>query len=189
VFGSRLFKILLVPVLALSITVLTGLLPLGYDSADGRQGFPIPWVNSGSSCRSIDLVYVCGANLTSYNWWILGLDSLLCAGIGYVILFVPRMRNNGPLIGLSTPYLGFFTTLAVIFVNPHSLPLADFIWGSLQAGDFGSFADTITILVEWYMMTLLAFIAIFLAEMIGDNLSHRRSSRLSLPALGQASST
>lgn len=176
--------ILLVPVLAVSITALTGLLSLGYNSVGGGQGFPIPWLNSGSSCRDIDLVSVCGANLTTYNWWILGLDSLLCAGLGYVVLFMPRMRNNGPFIALSAPFLGFFTTLAVFFIDPHSLPLADLLWSSLQTGDLGSFADTITLLVEWYMMTVLAFFAIFLAGIIGNNLGRRRSSRPNLQALG-----
>lgn len=182
-FASRLFKTLLVPILAVSITALTGLLPLGYGSVDGRQGFPIPWVNSGTSCRNIDLVSFCGANPTSYNWWILGIDSLLCAGIGYLILLTPRMRNNRPFIGLSAPFLGLFTTLAVIFVNPHGLPLADLVWSSLQTSSFGSFADTIALIVEWFMMTLLTFIAIFLAEIIGNNLSYRRSSNQNLPAL------
>ena len=182
-FPSRLL-ILLAPVLALSVTALTGLLPLGYNSPGGGQGFPIPWVNSGTSCRYLGSVSVCGANPTTYNWWIFGLDSLLCAGIGYVILLMPRIRNKGLFIGLSAPFLGLFTTLAVLFINPHSLPFADLIWESLQAGDFGSSADTITILIEWYMITLLVFIAIFFARMIGNNLSHRRSSSPNSSALG-----
>jgi hypothetical protein len=194
VFASRLFKVLLVPVLALSIATLTGLLPLLYDNFQSQgyhlcgvevgHGFPIPWVNSGCSCPGFGLGYVCGTNLTSYDWWIFGLDSMLCAGLGYVILFMPRMQYNEPFIGLSATYLGFFTTLTLIFINPHSLPLADLLWGSLQTSNFASFADMITTLVEWLMMSLLAYIAIFFATIIGNNLSHRRSGKPSLPALG-----
>jgi hypothetical protein len=194
VFASRLFKVLLVPILALCITALTGLLPFANSSfqsqsyqlcgVEGRDGFPIPWVNSGCSCPYLGLGYLCGTNSTSYDWWTFGLDSLLVAGLGYVILFMPRMQNNRPFIGLSATYLGFFSTVALIFLNPHSLPLADLLWGSLQTTNLASFADMITTLFEWFMMTFLAYIAIFFARRIGNSLSHRRSGGSSLPALG-----
>ena len=189
-FASRLFKVLLVPSLALSITALTGLLPLVYGNfqscgIDGGHGLPIPWVSLGCSrCLNSNSDIVCGTNSTSYDWLIFSLDSLLCAGLGYVFLFMRRMRINRLFIGLSATYLGFFITLTMIFINPHSLPLADLLWGSLQTTSLASFADTITLLVEWYMMTLLAYSAILLAEIIGNNLSHRRSSSPNLPALG-----
>ncbi len=196
-FASRLFKVLLVPVLALSITALTGLLPLVYSNIQsqsyhlcgaGEHGFPIPWVNtadySSCSCPTFPLGVVCGTNLASYDWWIFGLDSLLLSGLGYVVFFLPRMQNNQLFIGVSATYLGFFTTLALIYINPHSLPFADLLWGSLQSSNIASWADMITILFEWYMMAVLAYIAIFFANIVGNNLRHRQSSKPNLPALG-----
>ena len=122
-FASRLFKVLLIPVLALSVTALTGLLPLMWDSNFQSQGyhvcgvevghgFPARWVSSVGSPRD-GLGQFCGTNLTIYDWWIFGLDSLLSAGLGYVVLIMPRLQNNRLFIGLSATYLGYFTTLAV----------------------------------------------------------------------------
>jgi hypothetical protein len=132
-----------------------------------RYGFPIPWVNTGGYSGYLRLgVNSCETILTSYDWWIFGLDSLLVTVFGYVILFMPRIWNNRLFVGLSATYLGFFTTLSLIYINPHSLPFADLLWNSLQTTGLASWADTITTLFEWYIMAVLAFVAIFLAEIM-----------------------
>jgi hypothetical protein len=79
---SRAIAYLLVPLLAVLITWITGFWGRGIYGGISDYGFPFPW-------KTVEFLPVCNLcpEPTSYNWGFFLLDVVLYAAIGYGILF------------------------------------------------------------------------------------------------------
>ena len=164
----------------------TGIQSPWYGGCGTREyDFPIPWVDGAgyaSGCGCLGLVQggQCGTFariLTSYDWGVFGLDSLLLAGAGYVIVFMRRMLHHELFMGFNASYIGFIAIVSLLNIGPSTMTFADSFWRSLQKSPFQPWASTITLFVEWFIMVVLAYDESLLAGMVGNILRRNQADR------------